>query len=80
MKYILVFLILFTGLFVLGQNNNQLDLVLDLKQIDDQSSYQLMYKRKINNSITLRGGLSLFIDTDKEIRNDSLSLQSGTVT
>ena len=80
MKYILVFLILFTGLFVLGQNNNQLDLVLDLKQIDDQSSYQLMYKRKINTSITLRGGLSLFIDTDKEIRNDSLSLQSGTVT
>tara|TARA_B100001057_G_C22678487_1_gene882794 strand:- start:96 stop:662 length:567 start_codon:yes stop_codon:yes gene_type:complete len=80
MKYILVILILFTGLFVLGQNSNQLDLVLDLKQIDDQSSYQLMYKRKINTSITLRGGLSLFIDTDKEIRNDSLSLQSGTVT
>tara|TARA_Y100000385_G_scaffold259257_1_gene287901 strand:- start:2246 stop:2812 length:567 start_codon:yes stop_codon:yes gene_type:complete len=79
MKNTLVILILFSGLFVSGQNNNQVDLVLDLKQIDDQSSYQLMYKRKINNEITLRGGLSLFIDMDKETRSDTLSLQSGTV-
>ena len=65
MKNILTTLLLFIGLFVSGQNINQVDLMLDLKQIDDQSSYQLMYKRKISNVITLRGGLSLFIDTDK---------------
>jgi len=79
MKNILTTLLLFIGLFVSGQNINQVDLMLDLKQIDDQSSYQLMYKRKISNVITLRGGLSLFIDTDKETRSDTLSFQSGTV-
>lgn len=79
MKNILIILLLLTGLFVSGQNANQVDLVLDLTQIDDQSSYQLMYKRQINNSITLRGGFSLFIDMDKETRSDTLSLQRGTV-
>lgn len=79
MKNILTTLLLFIGFFVSGQNINQVDLMLDLKQIDDQSSYQLMYKRQISNVITLRGGLSLFIDTDKETRSDTLSFQSGTV-
>ena len=79
MKNILTTLLLFIGFFVSGQNINQVDLMLDLKQIDVQSSYQLMYKRQISNVITLRGGLSLFIDTDKETRSDTLSFQSGTV-
>ena len=79
MKKILTLVLLFTGLFVSGQNKDQVDLILDLTQVDDQSSYQLMYKRAINNSIVLRGGLSLFIDTDKEIRSDTLASESGTV-
>lgn len=79
MKKILTLVLLFTGLFVSGQNKHQVDLILDLTDIDDQSIYQLMYKRAINNSIVLRGGLSMFIDTDKEIRSDTLASESGTV-
>ena len=64
MKKILTLVFIFIGLFVSGQNKNQVDLILDLTQLKEQSSYQLMYKRLMDNSVFLRGGLSLFIDTE----------------
>tara|TARA_B100001059_G_scaffold63629_1_gene59557 strand:+ start:1411 stop:1977 length:567 start_codon:yes stop_codon:yes gene_type:complete len=79
MKKILTLVFLFIGLFVSGQNKNQVDLILDLTELKEQSSYQLMFKRLINNSVVLRSGLSLFIDTDKETRSDTLFSESGLV-
>ena len=79
MKKILTLVFIFIGLFVSGQNKNQVDLIIDLTQLKEQSSYQLMYKRLMDNSVFLRGGLSLLIDTDKETRSDTLFSESGLV-
>ncbi|PCJ66407.1 MAG: hypothetical protein COA58_06420 [Bacteroidetes bacterium] len=62
------------------RNNNEAALVIAPLKFKEQSSYQLLYRRTLSNElIKLRGGLRLLIDTDKEIRSDTLSNNQGSI-
>jgi len=80
MKYTILTILILFGLCSYAQQKNELNLMFDLTDVRNQSNYQLMYKHNFDAANSLRGGFSLFIDTDKEIRNDSLSSQSGTIS
>jgi len=59
---------------------NEIALVIAPLEFEEQSSYQAMYRRSLNEKYTLRAGLRLLVDTDRETRNDTaLSFVAGTV-
>lgn len=80
-KLIVLFLpILFFATSSFAQNlNNEVNLVISPLKLDEQSSYQLLYRRSLKNDFMWRAGLRVFAQTDKETRADSVTLNRGTV-
>lgn len=82
MKKVLFFLTCL-GIFdtaVQAQQNNEIALLIAPLKLDDQSSYQLLYRKSLKKeNWKLRVGLRLLIDTDKEIRADTVFNNVGTV-
>ncbi len=63
-----------------AQQSNEIALVIAPLKFDDESSYQLLYRRSLpKENWKLRVGLRLLIDTDKETRADTISTNTGTV-
>ena len=63
-------------------NRNEVTLVISPVKLDEQSSYSLLYRKALKDkkNWSLRSGMRLLIDTDKETREDSsLSSNEGTV-
>ena len=82
MKKILSLFILVVGLFASSQaqNINDISLVIAPLKFEEQSSYQLLYRRELKKEDwKLRVGLRLLIDTDKVTRTDTIFSNSGTI-
>jgi hypothetical protein len=63
-----------------AQMKNEVALVISPLKFKDASSYQAMYRHSLKKDMwSLRGGARVFVNTDKEIRSDTLSTRSGTV-
>ena len=59
---------------------NEIALVVAPLKFEEQSSYQTMYRRALNEKYVLRAGLRVLVDTDKETRNDTtLSFIAGII-
>ncbi|MBT6236377.1 hypothetical protein N9811_05965 [Bacteroidia bacterium] len=64
----------------IAQLTNEVSLLIAPLKLDEQSSYQLMYRKELSGSDwSLRGGLRLLVDTDRETRADTLFTNEGTV-
>jgi hypothetical protein len=80
-KYILlIVIVLATFSTVLAQKlNNEVALVIAPLKFSQQSSYQLLYRKNLNEDLQLRAGLRAFVQTDKETRTDTVITNKGTV-
>jgi len=80
-KYILlIVIVLATFSTVLAQkSNNEVALVIAPLKFSQQSSYQLLYRKNLNEDLQLRAGLRAFVQTDKETRTDTVITNKGTV-
>lgn len=82
MKKVLVLTFLAMVVFVstsVAQSKNELTLIISSLDLEDQSSYQSMYRRTLrDNSVKLRAGLRLYANSSKETRSDTVSSQFGS--
>ena len=63
-----------------AQYLNELTLVISPLKFEEQSSYQMLYRRELSNeNLHLRAGLRLYANTDKQQRLDTLYTNTGTV-
>jgi len=77
---LLIVIVLSTSLTVLAQKlNNEVALVVAPLKLNQQSSYQLLYRKSIKGDLQLRAGLRIFVQTDKETRTDTVVTNRGTV-
>ena len=78
----LLILVLATFPFISNaQYRNDASLVISPLKMEEQSSYQLMYRRQLPNKLwNLRASMGILVNTDKEVRNDSTALNSGSVS
>ncbi len=82
MRKIFSILILIAGAstHLIAQHVNDISLVIAPLKLEEQSSYQLLYRRELKeDDWKLRAGLRLLIDTDKVTRTDTIFSNSGTV-
>ncbi len=82
MKKTLSLFILVVGLFAHSeaQNTNDISLLIAPLKLQEQSSYQLLYRRELRNEDwKFRAGLRLLMNTDKVIRADTIFSNSGTI-
>ena len=59
-------------------NKNELALVAAPLVFDEATSYQMLYRRSLNPELSLRAGLRLFVDLDKETRFDTVTMNEGS--
>lgn len=79
-KYALLLLVLIFVLPAIAQKkSNELAISVAPLNFKKVSNYQMMYRRSIDNNLKLRAGLKFSMDTDKELRNDTVTLAKGTV-
>ena len=77
---LLIVIVLSTSLTVLAQKlNNEVALVVAPLKLNQQSSYQFLYRKSAKADLHLRAGLRIFVQTDKETRTDTVVTNSGTV-
>jgi hypothetical protein len=80
MKKLLILILASLPIFTLAQFKNDVSLVVSPLKFKEQSSYELLYRMQLPNKLwSLRLGMSVLVDTDKEIRNDSTKLNTGSV-
>jgi hypothetical protein len=82
MKHNLMLLILVvTSLQCIGQSNrNEVALVIAPLVLDQQSSYQVLYRMELKNEDwSLRSGLRVLVATNKETRSDTVFKNSGSI-
>jgi hypothetical protein len=80
MKKLLILILVSLPILTMAQFKNDVSLVISPLKFKEQSSYELLYRRQLPNKLwNLRLGISVFVDTDKEIRNDSTTLNTGSV-
>lgn len=77
---ILIFIFLsFVG-SLKAQRVNEIALIVAPLKFEEQSSYQLLYRRQLKKEDwKLRAGLRLLVDTDKETRLDTVFRNEGTI-
>jgi hypothetical protein len=81
MKKLFLLTFAFLPFIGLAQLKNEVSLVISPLKFSEQSSYELLYKRQLPNKLwSLRSGFSLLVDTDREVRDDSTTLNRGTVS
>ena len=79
-KLITLIVLVFLVISVKAQNKNEVALLISPLKFENANSYQAMYRHSLRNETwSLRGGARVLVNTDKEIRSDTLSTRSGTV-
>lgn len=58
---------------------NTVSLYLSPIQLNETSNYGLLFTRSIDKTTNVRVGLRVYVDTDKETRLDSVSLNEGRI-
>jgi hypothetical protein len=80
MKKLLILMLASLPIFTMAQFKNDVSLVVSPLKFKEQSSYDILYRRQLPNKLwSLRLGMSVLVDIDKEIRNDSITLNTGSV-
>jgi hypothetical protein len=80
MKKLLILILASLPFITMAQFKNDVSLVVSPLKFKEQSSYELLYRRQLPNKLwNLRAGMSMSVDTDKEIRNDSTTLNKGSI-
>ncbi len=71
MKKLLILILASLPIFTMAQFKNDVSLVVSPLKFKEQSSYVLLYRMQLPNKLwSLRLGMSVLVDTDKEIRKD----------
>ncbi|HCD68129.1 MAG TPA: hypothetical protein DEQ56_06595 [Bacteroidetes bacterium] len=79
-KLIALMIFVCLGIGVKAQKRNEVALVISPLKFKDAASYRALYRHGLKNeNLSLRGGVRVLINTNKEIRSDTLSTRSGTV-
>ena len=80
MKKILLILLALAPVLSSAQDKNDVSLVVSSLDFKEDVSYELLYRRQLPKKLwSLRTSADILIDTDKEIRDDSLSSNTGSV-
>lgn len=81
MKYLLSFFFIALSLLAFTQttSKNEISLVVSPLAFAEQECYGLRYLRIINKDLRLRAGLRVYANTEKEVRNDTITSNFGTV-
>jgi len=78
--YLIAFFTLVSVFSAQAQYKNDLSLIVAPIKFEEQSSYQLLYKKQLkNDNWKVRGGLRLFVDTDRETRLDTVFNNEGSI-
>ena len=72
-KLITLIVLVFLVISVKAQNKNEVALLISPLKFENANSYQAMYRHSLRNETwSLRGGARVLVNTDKEIRSDTL--------
>jgi hypothetical protein len=81
MKYLILALFICVSILSNAQSleKNEIGLVVSPLKFAQQESYGLRYLRTINKDLSVRAGLRIYANTNREVRNDTIATSFGTI-